>query len=590
VNGARSAGRARLLGAAEMKAPPHTAFLATAVSPWWRAMLALAAVGFAMPLLFGSLGLPQLFFYVDDLPVALLLIVMANSLYLANPRWAAVWRFAPGWRTAALTAAVVVALCWAGGALVYDGYALSMDEFMARFDAQTLSSGRLLAEIPHAWRPYAAALQPKFVRVMADGAYWRSGYLPVNAAFLALGLKFGLESLVPPIWAGLSIVSTFAIARRLWPDRASAAGAAALLLATSPQLLVTAMTPYAMTAHLALNLAWLWLVLRGGRLGHGAAPGVAFLATGLHQMIFAPLFAAPFVLEMWLARRWREAAWHTATYAAVCVFWLIYPALLQHAFAGASVVQAAAGSSGTAGEALGLIRAFRPLDACGDMVLNLLRFATWQSLLTLPLAAAAFVPALRTPGPMRALALGPLLTLAAVFVLMPYQGHGWGYRYLHGYLGSFALLAVAGWMRIGAQAEPQARRAVFAAAAAASLFLLVPVQAWEARHETHPYATAERAIRDADADIVVVDVPAVYLGVDLVRNSPFVDRRPVVLAPVGAPPAGLAQLCRGRTVEWFEPVDARRAGIAGRATPDPHGAAVAEAWRRLCPPTERKPL
>ena len=71
---------------------------------------------------------------------------------------------------------------------------------------------------------------------------------------------------------------------------------AAVLLATSSQFLLTAMTPYSMTAHLALNLAWLWLFLRGGVVGHSLAIAVGALACGLHQLVFHPLFVAPFAL------------------------------------------------------------------------------------------------------------------------------------------------------------------------------------------------------------------------------------------------------------------------------------------------------
>ena len=82
-----------------------------------------------------------------------------------------------------------------------------------------------------------------------------------------------------------------------------------------------------MPAYLAFNLAWLWLFLRGGRLGHGAAIAVGFLAAGLHQVLFHPLFVAPFVWQLWLDRRWRLAAVYTLAYAAICGFWIEFPQL-----------------------------------------------------------------------------------------------------------------------------------------------------------------------------------------------------------------------------------------------------------------------
>src|SRR6266852_644436 len=89
-----------------------------------------------------------------------------------------------------------------------------------------------------------------------------------------------------------------------------------ILLACSSQFLITAMSPYAMTAHLALNMVWLWFFLRDTRAGHLMAAGVAFVACGLHQVIFHPLFAAPFLLSLLVARRWKLAAYHGVVYAA----------------------------------------------------------------------------------------------------------------------------------------------------------------------------------------------------------------------------------------------------------------------------------
>jgi len=65
--------------------------------------------------------------------------------------------------------------------------------------------------------------------------------------------------------------------------------------------------------------------------------------------------------------------------------------------------------------------------------------------LTAPLLVMGGVAAFRSAGMVRALLLGLVLTTAAMFVLLPYQGHGWGYRYLHGLLGSAVLLAAWTW-------------------------------------------------------------------------------------------------------------------------------------------------
>jgi len=541
---------------AALQAPEATAFLAPSLVAWRRWMAALVAAAFAYPLLVRDLGLTELFFYGQDLPAAILMLVAAQGLYLVPAAWAPAAPRTPGWRAALALALAVAAAGWAGSRLVYDGYGLSMDEFMARFDAQILAGGRLAASIPEAWRAYAAALQPKFAQVTPDHAHWVSTYLPVNAALLALGLRIGAEALAPALLAGIAVAATFGCARRLWPDRPAAAWAAAVLLATAPQLLITAMTPYSMTAHLALNMAWLWLVLRGGKAGHGAAAGVAFLATGLHQLIFNPLFAAPFVADMWLARRWKAAAWHTAAYAAIGLFWAAYPGLVRHAFAGpaaagpAAAAAAAGGGQAALAQALALIRGFQPLEAPGFMLQNIVRFLTWQSLLAVPLAFAAAWPALRQGGMVRALVASLVLTTLAMLLLMPYQGHGWGYRYLHGLMGALALLAGFGWSRIGEGAEPRVRAAVFAAAAAASLAVLFPLRAWQTWTLTHPHARAERQIRAVAADIVLVDANTLRVDIDSVRNRPDLSNRPLEMYAPALTPAQVRALCARYRLRW----------------------------------------
>ena len=563
---------------AGLKAPEPTAFLAPSLIAWRRSMTVLIIIGLAHTYLHPTRGLPDVFFYAQDLPIAGLMFLLHNALYVTPARWPALPRLQASWRTMWVVAAAVTLGAWAGVWVVLHNYPLSTDEFLATFDARILASGHLSARLPEVWRLYSFALEPRFVIHTWDGRYWYSSYLPVNAAFLALASAVKAGALLAPLWAGLAVLATFGVARRLWPTEPNAAPVAALLLASSAQLLFTAMTPYAMSAHLALNMAWLWLVLRGGKLGHGAAAGVAFLATGLHQIIFHPLFAAPFVLEMWLARRWKPATWHTCAYAAIGLFWMAYPPMHLASF---GIAPAEARSHvGVLANIRGLLGDFDPLG-WGYMVKNLVRFFTWQSLLAVPLALVAIVPAVRAGGPLRAMVVGLALTTLAMFVLLPYQGHGWGYRYLHGLLGSLCLLGAAGWMRLTRDSTPKARQAqnaVFAAAIAASVLILIPVRAWQARAFEAPYLAAERKIRATPADVMIVDDDEVAFGADLIRNDPFLRNRPLIMQAAALSPAQVTSLCATRTVAWFRQADAYALGIK-ETGPPPYRAMLT-----ACPP------
>jgi hypothetical protein len=563
-------------------APPASSAAARLIEPLWSnwltVMIPLGAMAMATVLAVGTRSISDFFFWQQDGLVALAMTALLRLLTL-TPGWKGPAAWERGRPTVFVLAIVVMIVAYAGVWIVLENYPLSMDEFMARFDARIFSSGHFAAPVPAEWRDYLPALQPTFLLHVPGDAFWVSNYLPVNAAFLALGSVLGSAQAVGPIWAGLSIVAVYGVGRELWPDRPRMALSAALLLATSSQFLITAMTPYAMSAHLALDLVWLWLVLKGGWRENGLAAVVAFLACGLHQLVFNLLFAAPFVLQMWLDRRWRPALWHTAAYAAICLFWIFYwPIMFKMLGVHGTATGSFGGPGAFVGQVLNLVRNFNPL-AIPLMAENLIRFATWQSLLTLPLALFAARFAIRSPGPLRCLLVGPILMLLTAFVVLPFQGHGWGYRYLHGFLGSVCLLAAWGWDRLIQDADPAGRKAagwVFALAAIASVLLLFPLRAWQANQFLHPYAAAERAIQSTRANLVLVDSLGVLYGTDLVRNDPLFQRRPVVVLYRGLDHEHLRRLCEIRDVALFSGPTALSYGIRPQSAFAGKGSAAAD--------------
>lgn len=472
-------------------------------------------------------------------------------------------------RSIAAVAALLAAVALAGTVLVHHGIGLSYDEVMAAFDARIFLGGRLIAPLAPEWRHSVPALAPSFVLPVPGDAAWASSYLPVNAAFRAAFALAGTPALTGPVLAAVAVLAVAGIARRLWPDRPDAALVAALMLATSPQVVFTAMTPYAMTAHLALNLVWLWLFLRGGRLGHGGAIAAGFLACGLHQVVFHPLFAAPFLFGLVAARRWRLSAVYLVAYGLIGAFWTLYGqgVLLASGHAGTG---AGVGAGYMAGKLAALLHDFdrRGLDV---MAMNLVRFLAWQSPLLLPLAVAA-LPAIRRGAPLaRPLAFGIGLTVLAMFVLLPFQGHGWGYRYLHGLIGSACLLAAQGWVELSRAMEARTR-----AAAAATLglgwlaagLLLIPGRGIEVEGFVAPYAGALAAIANDPAETILVDARALVYGADLVRNDPYLRDGRVVATIQGLDPARLADLCARGRVALFGAAEGARFGIArSDATP-----------------------
>jgi len=542
----------------------------------WLVTIAFLSSAVTWALRLGLQGTESYFLIRQDLPVLglMLLIVWAlGALTSATPIAAGLSLRAMRGLVLALAALVAIAGV-VGVQVVFGGYTLSLDEFMANFDAHIFASGQLLAKTPAAWRDYVPALQPMFTLPVPDHAYWASSYLPVNAALRALALSVHAEALVNPLLSAFSVVAVWAIARRLWPEGPGLALIAAALLASSAQLILMGMTAYAMPPHLAFNLAWLWLFLRGGRFGRLGAAVVGFLAMGIHQLIFHPLFAGPFVLQLWLDRRWTEAAFYTAAYGVFALFWIAYwPLAMTLTGVGLSGVH-------TTGPTLffGIVRQLFgsvTVDNLGQMAQSLVRFVTWQNPLTTPLAIVGAFAAWRAGGPLRPLVLGVLLTLLVMLVIEPTQVHGWGYRYMHGFLGSVCLIAAWTWARLTDALAPEGRaRAMnaLALACAFSLVVLGPLRAWQAWSYVRPYARADAQIQSAKSDVVIIDHDSDILfdmGT-VTRNDPLLLRPPKVMALAAMNAAGVRRLCAsGLRIEVFNGRDAAADGVDVVHNPTP---------------------
>jgi hypothetical protein len=503
----------------------------------------------------------------QDVPVliaicALLLVLAAWHLPASWGRWAenlAAW--APfNLVGPILMAALVVAF---GTRYVASYTPVSHDEIMAAFDAEIIASGRLLAPIPPEWRSLSWALEPAFRLPVPGDVAWVSTYLPGNAAIRGVLGKAFDRAIVNAILVVIALVALLGIARRLWPGRPDLSVVALVLTAWSSQVLCMAMTPFAMTAHLALNLVWIWLYLRNTIFGHVIAISVGFLATGLHQLIFHPLFVAPFILQMLLDRRWRLGALYVASYAAIGVFWIVYWQLL---LAGHGIAADAAGAVGVSFFIERVAHMLRDFSLSGPetMLQNLLRFVAWQHPLMLVLLVPGMALGWRAGGIFRSLAAGIALTLLAMLILLPYQDIGWGYRYVHGLIGNAALLAALGWSALTSQSEPSERGAawgIMGTTTVAALLILLPVHALQMHGYLSPYTRANAAIANSKSDAVVIETTSIYHGIELVRNDPYLRNRPLILDIGLLDDALVRELCSRMSVSVFDGKDAERFGI-----------------------------
>ncbi len=505
-------------------------------------------------------GLPRFFFERQDglVIVALIGLLIAGAFSNRTEKpWTEPDPWLSRWRVAGISIGVALVL-WGGAYRLLENYPLTRDEHMVVFDMAVFRSGHLAYPLAAGWRPYAQALTPAFLLPLPGNAAWVSSYMPVNAMLhAAFGFVFD-PALLNPFLAALGAIALFDVAQRLFPDSRSAQLIALLVYGTSAQVLVSAMTPYAMTGHLALNLVWLALYLRGTRFSHGLAMGIGFLAIGLHQVVFHPLFAAPFIDQLRRRGEWRTAAAYLGSYTAFLLFWISYPHLVS---ASAGLKAVAGPESGGAGfltsRVLPLLINRNP-ETLQLMAANILRFLSWENLALVPMMALAIAAVRRNEGAARPLVNGIVLTTLAMAFLIPYQGHGWGYRYLHGLIGNCALLAAYGWRDFSDRA---AMRGFVRLGTIATVCGSIPFLLWQAHSFVEPYAELNRVIEHTNADIVVVNTEGTGFVADEVRNQPDLSNRPIRLASATLTPADIRILCARGTVAFVGASQMRQQGL-----------------------------
>lgn len=520
-------------------------------------------------LLFGAVvvdgphpGALYFFTVIQDAGWLLLVSVCLGLLWIAEPRsvgqWADAWLSRPmaillsSRRLPFALGLAVAAISLAGSWIVMRGFGLSLDEFLAGFQGDLILNGWPFGRVPEEWRWIQDALQPIFMHHDPEQGVWGPRYLPINGAIIALFSVLGVDGLAHALMAGGSIILLWRVARDVLPETPEVHRFAIILLASSPQFLVTAMTPYAMTTHLFFNLMWLWLLRRDAKAAQLAALIVGFLAIGIHQLHNFPTFAAPFLLAMMFGGRLRGALVHGAVYGLGVVFWIGWRDLVLTVLGAPEAPPV--GASGLPGGVAFLVN--RVLSDLSDVgvhdiaawIYSVIRFVAWQN----PLTVILFLLALRRwrdlPPPLRPFAWSIVVSLLPYILLVTDQGHGWGYRYIHGVLGNIALLAAWSWVEWRRHVDQKAdhgRPMMFAGSLIALCVMVgLPLRAYQAAEVVHPYADALDWLLDRPADIVLVANNEAWYGVDLVRNDVELDRRPRLAALTVLGEERIAELCR----------------------------------------------
>lgn len=505
----------------------------------------------------------------QDLPILFCLPLLLLMLAYRAPVLALPNRLPPVWLLLAGGFAIVL-LLGVGSYWIMGNFPLSRDEHMVVFDMAVFGKGRLAAPIVPEWREYAAALVPAFLRNSHQPLALVSDYLPMNA-LLRLGFsQIADPAFFNPMLALIGGIALFDIARTLFGDDTRARWVVLLVYALSTQVLVAAMTTYAMTAHMALNLVWVAAFLRGGKAGHGIAITIAFTAVGLHQLAFHPLFAAPFLLWRLRQGQWRVVLLYGLAYVAIVGWWFSYPGITA---AATGISPGGEGENGIIADKIVPLLFKRDPYTISLMLLNLLRFIAWQNLALIPLLFAAVPVAWRAKTIAAPLLWGILAFIIFITIVLPFQGHGWGYRYLHPFLGNFALLAGLGYQRLAARIGQRADGTVLILSAA-TLVLAFPFLLTRTYAFVAPHVALEQLIAEQKTDFVVLDtenVPSLdgrwaANAIDNVRNSPDLDNPTLRFSSIHLGPVSIGALCRRGSITMVSRRDMHAAGFALNAS------------------------
>jgi hypothetical protein len=422
----------------------------------------------------------------------------------------------PSTRAVAALAVVVFGVALATWYRVHHATLLTMDEFTSDFQARIMAHGKLEATIPPEWQPYVDALSPVFTAYQGLEGIWVSQYLPGYALVKTPFLLLGLGAVLNPLLSGLSVVLLAAIARRLWPDEGLRPWLALGFFVTSSEVLMTAGTGYSMPAHLALNLLWLWLYLRGDARSWWWALAVGVLALGLHNPMPHALFVAPFLIRLVRERRWRRVIAAVIAYGIGSALWLAW-------------LRMANPLARPDGPGLFTMFAWPNRIAFWLQTTNVSLLMTWHAPLFAVLALIGIARVRRLDPVLRDVALSVGLTLGFYLFFPLTQGHGWGYRYAYQVLGNLSLLAAAGAPSLVAATGPRRAQWLLAGSFVLAVLVQVPLRFVQGERFIRPYAAAYRHVLGRPGDVVFVHPDSVWYGRDLIRNDPFLEGQPVVL-------------------------------------------------------------
>jgi len=477
----------------------------------------------------------------DAVPAGAVVAFVVIAYILAK-----VMKFAPTWNVSsrapsvAILLALLVPLLLAGRYLGLENFDLFVDEYMTAKQADMFLNGRLAIPIEGQYRALAPPLSPYMTNYQNDFEFWGVYYLPLYALMRAAAEFVLDDGVLSPLLAGVAIIATASIAGKVWPDSKSRTRLfAVILLASTPQFFLNAMTTFPFTAHVAINMIWLRLFLTGTLRGHVGAMLLGFLAIAVHRPHVHILFAAPFLAALLFGlqgRKFGTAIAFALVYAAGLYVWLGWADWSMALATGDLDNIPINPLEFSALQRFNILAQTVQSQHVDDfrwnfMIANFMRFSAWLNPAVLALAVVAALLARRLSTIEILFGVSVLTSILPYAYLMPNPAVGWGYRFGIPATAPLILFAISGWHAFQRQSSSGAKMTLnrfVVIATVGSLFMFSPFRYHQITSETRKFAEISKEISELDEEIVLIDHFAFRHF--LIRNSIWLDNRPLRVA------------------------------------------------------------
>jgi hypothetical protein len=343
-----------------------------------------------------------------------------------------------------------------------------------------------------------------------------------------------------PLLATLSLGLLASLGRRAFPNEGVLfTNIAVLLLACSPQFLFMAMAKFAWTAHLFGTLLWIWLFTHPNRVAFLLTPILGVALIGIHQPHVHVLIAAPFVLRLVYTFRWRALLWFGAWYLPGAWAWCQVLNLLRPSV------------FGEGGEAANL--GFPLLLSVFVMMSHGITLLAWMTPLLVPLVMVSIWTFRQQPALVQDSLLASLVTVLFYFGFPHLQGHGWGYRYMHPVYGCIALAGAGGALALYRNYPAIPLQKMVFYGLIFSIVVQVPYRTYEVRTLVIPMARTWDFIKSRPTDYVLVQTASIWYGCDLIRNDPWLKRKPLIFNDSKLTPSQRQQLSQSGSISIVGP-------------------------------------